>query len=445
MRNIGISVLNIDCIDGAHIFDNQHFMIGSREGVTYGAVAAPTLRGLKGAGYVIRGALSNFVHLHNNRVYECGADGIYIENAQNVEVLGNQIPWAGQRVPASGVHLKYTSTQEWEGIIDGNSVQMATHSLIRIENTGAGTVHARGITVGGANSGKVWSDTTPHFYGDRSLIPGVRSQVNVSGFASDPRVLMLPRAESPDSGARVNVINGRSYNYHIREGERSATTTIKHTVGIVASSTNAIVGMCDVLGTVDSWSGQVYVEVQSVAVPLNTATYILGVSYSPNASPTVQVVEMAKMGLTTAAANVPSFTWNVSSSLLRAVAPAGVEGDFVFTIRAVGNVQPYLPQLTAGTPTVTGTTQVGQTLTGVPGTWDGLATLTYQWYRTVNNVSGYDPTISYDWEPISGATASTRTLVSADVGKRLSLSVMGRRGHFQPATRRTTATAAVVA
>ncbi len=57
----------------------------------------------------------------------------------------------------------------------------------------------------------------------------------------------------------------------------------------------------------------------------------------------------------------------------------------------------------AGTPTITGTPTVGQTLTAVPGTWTPAAdSYLYQWNRAGT--------------AISGATAATYVLVSADVG-----------------------------
>ena len=59
-------------------------------------------------------------------------------------------------------------------------------------------------------------------------------------------------------------------------------------------------------------------------------------------------------------------------------------------------------------PAVTGTTTLGQTLSSTTGTWTGVPTptFTYQWFRS--------PSTS-----ISGATSSTYTLVSADVGNTI--------------------------
>jgi hypothetical protein len=68
-------------------------------------------------------------------------------------------------------------------------------------------------------------------------------------------------------------------------------------------------------------------------------------------------------------------------------------------------------------PTITGTAQDGQLLTAGTGSWNGAQpiTYTYQWQRcdsTGNNCN-----------PISGATGSTYTATSADVGNTLKVKV----------------------
>jgi hypothetical protein len=57
------------------------------------------------------------------------------------------------------------------------------------------------------------------------------------------------------------------------------------------------------------------------------------------------------------------------------------------------------------TPTITGTAQVGQTLTCVPGNPAGDDSLSYQWYR--------------DDVAIGGATANTRILTGPDEGLQM--------------------------
>ena len=72
----------------------------------------------------------------------------------------------------------------------------------------------------------------------------------------------------------------------------------------------------------------------------------------------------------------------------------------------------YAPTNTAA-PTISGTPQVGQTLTATPGTWtsDTTPTYTYAWQRC--DAQGAN------CAAISGATASTYTVQTADVDKTL--------------------------
>jgi hypothetical protein len=75
-----------------------------------------------------------------------------------------------------------------------------------------------------------------------------------------------------------------------------------------------------------------------------------------------------------------------------------------------------------GTPTITGTTSVGRTLTGDPGTWNPAATTyTYQWYRTAPSSTPVK---------ISGATHHTYVLATADLGDTVSLVVTGSRSGY---------------
>ena len=67
-----------------------------------------------------------------------------------------------------------------------------------------------------------------------------------------------------------------------------------------------------------------------------------------------------------------------------------------------------------GLPTITGTAQVGQTLTGTVGTWTGATGFSQQWQRCTGA----------SCSPISGATNLTYTPATADVGLTLRLQVI---------------------
>lgn len=85
----------------------------------------------------------------------------------------------------------------------------------------------------------------------------------------------------------------------------------------------------------------------------------------------------------------------------------------------------------APNPTITGTAQVGQSLTAVRGTWDSGVTFTYQWNQ--------------DGSPITGATSATYTILSTDLGSTISVSVTGSKTGYATTTRTSTSTPAVIA
>ena len=99
---------------------------------------------------------------------------------------------------------------------------------------------------------------------------------------------------------------------------------------------------------------------------------------------------------------------------------------------ATGAVLPASPASPVNTvvPTISGTPQVGQTLTATNGTWTNSPTsFTYQWNRAGT--------------AITGATASTYVPVSADVGTILTISVTARNGSGSSAPATSAATSAV--
>lgn len=87
---------------------------------------------------------------------------------------------------------------------------------------------------------------------------------------------------------------------------------------------------------------------------------------------------------------------------------------------ATGPVDFGTPNLTPN-PTLSGTLNVGNTLTVTAGTWDSGTTFTYQWSRSGT--------------PISGATSTTYVLVADDYGSDISVAVTGNRTGYTSAVR----------
>ena len=100
--------------------------------------------------------------------------------------------------------------------------------------------------------------------------------------------------------------------------------------------------------------------------------------------------------------------------------PNGANEDFDLEVFTLGLQQEEIvvnptsagiaPFVTA-IPAITGTATVGQVLTCSTGTWSGDATITYQYAWFANNVQ------------IAGASASTYTLVAAQLGRRITARV----------------------
>lgn len=101
------------------------------------------------------------------------------------------------------------------------------------------------------------------------------------------------------------------------------------------------------------------------------------------------------------------------------------------TIRDFSFVPADQGQLTAPTPTVSGTAAVGSTLTAAPGTWTTGTALSYQWFR--------------NGTAIAGATGAARVLAAADQGSTLTVRVTGTKAGYATAIKESAPTATVVA
>ncbi|CAL4860768.1 carboxypeptidase regulatory-like domain-containing protein [Microbacterium sp. MM2322] len=87
-------------------------------------------------------------------------------------------------------------------------------------------------------------------------------------------------------------------------------------------------------------------------------------------------------------------------------------------------------RLVAPIPKVTGSAKVGSTLKAVPGTWTTGASLTYQWFA--------------GGKPVSKATGSTYKIPSSLQGKKLTVTVTGKKSEYTTASATSAATTAVV-
>ena len=149
-------------------------------------------------------------------------------------------------------------------------------------------------------------------------------------------------------------------------------------------------------------------DLTSLGAPQNTtATVVIdGV-----ASDAAQIAATATVtgGSATVTVPVPAGTEPGTHVAMVTVDPSGTTVRVPFTVAA--------GELTAPTPTVSGTARVGEKLTASAGTWaPAPVALSYQWLR--------------DGAAISGATKSAYTLVAADSGHRVSVRVTGAKAGY---------------
>lgn len=191
-------------------------------------------------------------------------------------------------------------------------------------------------------------------------------------------------------------------------GERSASVTVAAGIvdhGIIQTAELAV-------------SGET-----RVGVPLTVSTE----PWSPDVPVTFEWYRGATL-VGTGATYTP--TASDVSSALEVVARGSVEGYDAAERRATtGTIG--AGTIAAPVPTISGTAQVGKTLTAQPGTWSPSVSLTYRWLR--------------DGAAISTATAKTYVLTPSDHGKRITVEVTGKSTGYTAVTRASTPTAAVKA
>ncbi len=107
---------------------------------------------------------------------------------------------------------------------------------------------------------------------------------------------------------------------------------------------------------------------------------------------------------------------------LLTVTVTGTFSGYATESRTSSPVTVLAGELAPVTPTISGTSKIGATLTAVPGTWKPAGVkFTYQWLR--------------DNTPISGATSKTYVPARGDVGKRIAVTVTGTLPGYSNAAR----------
>ncbi|WP_426309287.1 hypothetical protein [Cellulosimicrobium sp. E-16] len=227
-------------------------------------------------------------------------------------------------------------------------------------------------------------------------------------------------------GARVTGATGATFTPRVADRGKTVTVTVTgtnagYTTRAVTSKATAKVadgvlapGAVKISGT--ARVGSVLKVTAGTWTPKPTLSYQwkrngVAIKGATKTSYTLAVADHGKRITVTVTGRATGYTSRSATS----AATAGVVRAFVRTV----------------VPVIAGTAQVTKTLTVRPGAWSPAATFGYQWKR--NGVA------------IPGATRSTYKLVAADQGKKITVTVTGKRGGWVTASRTSAATAAVKA
>ncbi|PWT71908.1 MAG: hypothetical protein C5B60_10265 [Chloroflexi bacterium] len=198
------------------------------------------------------------------------------------------------------------------------------------------------------------------------------------------------------------IIGATASTYQVTSADVGFTLTV--TVTTISPATALVTGLVPVNTAAPTISGTAQVGVTLTA---STGTWM----YSPT-SFTYQWVDSStgNIGGATSSTYVP-VAGNVGHTLTVSVIATNATGSSSsVSSSATASVTQSVPVNTV-LPTITGTAQVGQTLTASNGTWTNSPTgYTYQWNRAGS--------------AIGGATSSTYVPVTADIGSALTVSVV---------------------
>ncbi|MFF2389098.1 hypothetical protein [Agromyces sp. NPDC058104] len=309
-------------------------------------------------------------------------------------------------------------TYQWYA--DGSAVPGATSSSWKVPSTIAGK--SLSVMVTGSQAGydsfSAMSATTPN------VAIGSTPQISGTAYAG-AKLTAVPGPWTP----------GTTLTYHWRAngfgipGATTSTFTIP----------SALVGQSISVAVVGSAAGYPTTVRSSAATPKVALAPVPRITGTPY----VGAKLTASPGTWTAGTTF-TYQWYANG-----VAIAGATGstyvltsaerDKTITLKVTGAVSGHatVARTSAATlrvaltavPTITGTRAVGYTLTAVRGTWTTSTTFTYQWYA--------------NGTAISGATASTLRLTSAQRGKPITVRVTGAKTGY-PTVTRTAATTAVI-
>jgi hypothetical protein len=149
-------------------------------------------------------------------------------------------------------------------------------------------------------------------------------------------------------------------------------------------------------------------------------------------APVILKYQWLKTGVAIAGATAATYS-PIPSDVAKqiSVRVSGSRAGYATMTRTSAGVTVGMGVLAAPTPNITGTARVDSALTAVPGTWTASTSLTYQWLR--------------NGEAISGATQSTFVPAPSDQGAQISVRVTGSKTGYTTISKTSTATPPIAA
>lgn len=293
----------------------------------------------------------------------------------------------GNYTSGSAVAYQTTVTTSATVVVPANTAaSIPTNSVLPVV-TGA---WIQGTTLS-ASTG-TWSSTGTFTYQWQSLASGGTTWVNIASAGSS--TFLLANAQT-NNYVRVQVTNTNSAG-----------------AGIAYSSARSLVDSPynTVLPTITSGSGGLRIgSIQSVS----TGTWSTGstITYTYQWQSSANATAWTNISSATSATYTPTF--DVANLQIRASVTATAVGASTVT---TASIQGFLPPQPTVIPTIIDTNTVSSIITSTNGTWPSTTSgFVYQWQKSTDSGT--------TWADISAATASTYTIVSADLGSTIRLRV----------------------
>lgn len=314
----------IACTNGTDIggVDGLNFAGNTIFSMNYGSSTDPLFASKR---YNLRLGQTNWLRIINNNFFESGLAAVYLDFPSNIEFVGNNIAWPGQRVFSDALEIHGGSPK---GVIEGNSFSLWTRSAIGFY----GMSQLLHVEVG--QNSWLWSADPVSWKGTGSVSTSncFRVFVDTTGTLVDwPHIRDFQLTGLYDSMRGNSRIQSRD----VKSPKGGVCGTKRSGLSIGTTSTVAIWSISDIYSSATSFGGLLSITVTSTSDSSIHATYLLFIAQGGVCT------LLASGGRTTGvAATDPSFTWSLNATALQATSVGATTGSFNFDAVSLGAVVP---------------------------------------------------------------------------------------------------------